>query len=81
MSKKQNARDKQAARSGKVENDTNKMGETAPTQKNEGRRTPESRHDRLNHIGGENQSQTRRGGPSSGMTPKGGPLPKSGSRP
>ena len=80
MSRKQNARDKQAGRSGKVENDSNKMGETTPTQKNEGRRTPESRHDRLNHIGGENQNQTRRGGPSSGMTPKQGNLPKSGHR-
>ncbi len=65
---KQNPRDKQPARSGKVENDTNKMGETAPTQKNEGRRTPESRHDRETHIGGANQNQTRRGGPSSGAT-------------
>lgn len=65
---KQNPRDKQPGRSGKVENDTNKMGETAPTQKNEGRRTPESRHDRETHIGGANQNQVRRGGPSSGAT-------------
>ena len=72
---KQNARDKQAARSGKVENDTNKMGETAPTQKNEGRRTPESRHDRESHLGGENQTMTRKGGPSSGVTPKSGSRP------
>ncbi|NKE66750.1 hypothetical protein RAMLITH_13030 [Ramlibacter sp. RBP-2] len=75
MSRKQNARDKQAARSGKVENDANKMGETAPTQKNEGRRTPESRHDRESHIGGENQSMTRKGGPSSGIAPKSGHRP------
>lgn len=72
MSKKQNPRDKQAPLSGKVENDTNKLGDTAPTQKNEGRRTPASRHDRESHIGGENQSHSRRGGPTSGVPPKGG---------
>jgi len=72
MSKHQNPRDKQAALSGKVENDFNKVGETTPTQKNEGRRTPESRHDRESHIGGENQTQTRKGGPGSGTAPKGG---------
>ena len=53
--------DKQAARSGKVENDFNKMGEQRPTQSNEGRRTPQSRSDRESHIGGDNQSQARRG--------------------
>jgi hypothetical protein len=55
------SQDKQAGQSGKVENDFNKMGEQKPTQKNEGQRTPESRHDRETHIGGDNQNQARRG--------------------
>ena len=58
---KVNPQDKQAAQSGKVENDTNKLGNSAkPTQSNEGRRTPESRHDREDHIGN-NQVKVRRG--------------------
>ena len=63
MSKKhpQNPRDEQAPQSGKVENDFNKQGAQAATQKNEGRRTPQSRHDRESHVGGDNQSQARRG--------------------
>jgi hypothetical protein len=61
MAKSQNPRDKQAPLSGKVENDFNKVGEQRPTQKNEGKRTPKSRHDRESNIGGDNQSQTRRG--------------------
>jgi hypothetical protein len=59
--RKLNPRDKQAALSGKVENDTNKLGEQKPTQKNEGRRTPESRHDRESQLGSQNQSRARRG--------------------
>ncbi len=54
------AQDKQAGRSGKVENDTNKLGKERPTQTNEGRRTPQSRHDREDHIGN-NQVKVRRG--------------------
>ena len=54
--------DKQASRSGKVENDTNKQGKETPTQKNEGRRTPQSRSDREGHIGN-NQSKMRGGSP------------------
>ena len=73
--KQQNPRDKQVGRSGKVENDSNKVGETEPTQKNEGRRTPESRHDRESHIGGENQTQSRKGEPNSGVASKGGNRP------
>ena len=46
---------------GKVENDHNKMGDKEPTQLNEGRRTPDSRHDREAHIGGSNQTQSRKG--------------------
>ena len=53
--------DKQVGGSGKLVNDTNKLGKDRPTQKNEGQRTPESRHDRLNHVGGNNQVKTRGG--------------------
>lgn len=52
--------DQQANHTGKTENDHNKQGEQAPTQSNEGRRTPESRHDREDHIGN-NQVKVRRG--------------------
>ena len=61
MGQKQNPRDAQEPQSGKVENDTNKLGDQQPTQKNEGRRTPKSRHDRESQIGGGNQVQARRG--------------------
>jgi hypothetical protein len=53
--------DKQAPLSGKVENDFNKQGSQKPTQKNEGKRSPQSRSDREDHIGGDNQHQARRG--------------------
>lgn len=46
---------------GKVENDFNQVGEQKPTQKNEGQRTANSRHDRESHVGGSNQLQSRRG--------------------
>ena len=59
--------DKQAPQSGKVENDTNKLGNQAPTQKNEGRRTAKSRHDREDHIGN-NQSKMRDGSPQGSNT-------------
>lgn len=62
---RQRANDKQAPLSGKVENDFNKTGDQPPTQKNEGRRTPASRHDREAKVGSQNQSKTRRGGPGS----------------
>lgn len=64
MSKKYHAsaQDKQAALSGKVENDTNKVGHQHATQKNEGQRTPQSRHDREDHIGN-NQHKVRAGSP------------------
>ena len=42
-----------------------------PTQKNEGRRTPQSRHDRESHIGGENQNQARTGGHGGGRGSRG----------
>jgi len=76
MSKKQTQDDNQLpadeeigqGHGGKVENDTNKTGDQEPTQKNEGRRTPQSRNDREAHIGSGNQTQSRRGnsGGSSG---------------
>jgi hypothetical protein len=61
MTSHQNLRDKQVPHTGKVENDTNKMGEKEPTQLNQGQRTPDSRSDREAHVGGSNQSQSRRG--------------------
>ena len=61
MTSKQNPRDKQEPQTGKVENDTNKLGEQEPTQLNQGKRTSESRSDREAHVGGSNQSQSRRG--------------------
>ena len=61
MTSKQNPRDKQAPETGKVVNDTNKLGNKEPTQLNQGQRTSDSRHDREAHVGGGNQSQSRRG--------------------
>jgi len=55
--------DKQTPHAGKVDNDRNKVGKQAPTQKNEGRRTPQSRHDRESQVGGKNQSKMRGGAP------------------
>lgn len=57
---KVNPKDKQPGMSGKVENDTNKMGNERPTQFNEGRRTARSRSDREDHVGN-NQAKVRRG--------------------
>jgi hypothetical protein len=82
MSKKYqpSMQDKQAALSGKVENDTNKLGKEKPTQKNEGRRTPLSRHDREDHIGGQsNQNQLRTG--RAGQGERGGPNSRTGRKP
>lgn len=62
---KNQPQDKQAALSGKVENDFNKIGEQPPTQKNEGKRTPHSRGDRDDQLGN-NQSHMRKGGPNQG---------------
>lgn len=61
MTGTKNPRDKQTPQTGKVVNDTNKIGEQEPTQLNQGKRTPESRSDRESHVGGANQSQSRRG--------------------
>lgn len=61
MTSQQNSHGKQAPHTGKVENETNKQGEQKPTQLNQGQRTPNSRSDREAHVGGSNQSQSRRG--------------------
>lgn len=59
--------DKQAPHTGKAENDRNKLGKETPTQKNEGRRTAQSRHDREAKIGN-NQSKMRGGSPQGSNT-------------
>ena len=53
--------DRQEPGQNKVENDHNRLGEQEPTQKNEGRRTPDSRSDRTDHVGSGNQNQSRKG--------------------
>lgn len=68
--------DKQAGQSGKVENDHNKQGKGQASQTNEGRRTPQSRHDRDDHIGN-NQGKMRGGSPQGSNTAS---PPKSGRR-
>jgi hypothetical protein len=68
---KNHPEDEQVAGGGKAANDKNKTGGEAPTQKNEGRRTAVSRHDREDHVGN-NQVKVRRGstqGSSSGQPP------------
>ena len=64
---KVNPQDKQTGQSGKVENDTNKLGKASASQVNEGRRTPKSRHDREDHLGN-NQSKVRGGSPQGSNT-------------
>ncbi|MCD6665475.1 MAG: hypothetical protein LT081_05280 [Hydrogenophaga sp.] len=61
MTRHQGSNDEDKSHEGKVANDTNKTGEKNATQLNQGHRTPESRSDRESHVGGSNQSQTRRG--------------------
>ena len=51
MKTKQNPRDEQTPQTGKVANDRNKVGEQELTQKNQAKRTPDSRTDREAHIG------------------------------
>lgn len=62
MTYKQNERDKQAPKSGKRENDSNKLGDKPVTQLNQSKRTRTSRSDDESNIGGNNQAQSRRGG-------------------
>ena len=61
MSKTQNPRDEQEPHTGKVANDHNKVGGQPLTQKNEAKRTSQSRTDREAHLGSSNQTQSRRG--------------------
>ncbi|MGB4117841.1 MAG: hypothetical protein WBK51_14980 [Polaromonas sp.] len=61
MKTKQNPRDEQTAKAGKVANDHNRVGEQPLTQMNQPKRTPDSRTDREAHIGSGNQTQSRRG--------------------
>ena len=61
MKTKQNPRDEQTSKTGKVANDHNKVGDQELTQKNQSKRTPDSRTDREAHIGSGNQTQSRRG--------------------
>ena len=64
--------DKQEPGTGKVANDHNKVGHKEPTQTNQGKRTPESRHDRQNIAGGpQNQVSARKGGGGAGRSPRG----------
>lgn len=66
--------DRQEPQAGKYANDRNKMGDTEPTQINEGRRTPRSRHESEMHIGSDNQIRSRQPTPSAGEShgPSGG---------
>jgi hypothetical protein len=65
------AKDVQEAHTGKVSNDHNKQGNKAPTQTNQARRTPESRHDRQTMgAGAQNQVSARKGGGGAGRTPR-----------
>ena len=61
MKTKQNPRDEQTSQTGKVANDHNKVGDQELTQKNQSKRTPDSRTDLESHIGSGNQTQSRRG--------------------
>ena len=64
--------DQQEPHQGKVANDHNKVGNQAPTQTNQGHRTPESRHDRQTMgAGPQNQVSARKGGGGAGRTPRG----------
>ena len=63
--------DRKAPLGGKSDNDHNKMGKQAPTQLNEGRRTPQSRSDKEMHVGSGNKPQVRKGSVASGdRTPR-----------
>ena len=67
------AQDKQQPHSPKLSNDHNKVGNQHPTQTNQGRRTPESRHERQVISGGPmNVVQARTGGKGGGRGPRGG---------
>ncbi|VTU39338.1 hypothetical protein H6CHR_05450 [Variovorax sp. PBL-H6] len=64
--------DQQQPHSGKVANDHNKMGNQESSQTHQGRRTPESRHDRQTMgAGPQNQVSARKGGGGAGRGPRG----------
>src|SRR5689334_3456359 len=64
--------DKQQPHTGKLANDHNKVGDQEPKQTNQGRRTPESRHDQQQFSGGpQNEVMARKGGGGAGRTPRG----------
>jgi hypothetical protein len=63
--------DGQQGGTGKVANDHNKSGAQEPTQTNQPRRTPESRHDRETQAGTHNVVQARTGGKGGGRGPTG----------
>ena len=63
--------DAQEPGSGKIANDHNKVGDQEPTQTNQGRRTPESRHDRQSTGSGPHNVVTARKGGGAGRTPRG----------
>ena len=69
--KRASAADRQAPHSGKLANDHNKVGDQHPTQKNEGQRTPQSRHEREVMAGTNNNVEVRTGGKGGGRSPRG----------
>jgi hypothetical protein len=70
---KGNTADHQPPHTPKLSNDHNKVGNTEPTQTNQGQRTPHSRHERQIIAGGPmNIIQARTGGKGGGRGPRGG---------
>jgi hypothetical protein len=70
---KGNVADHQLPGTPKLANDHNKVGNQKPTQTNQGRRTPQSRHDRQIIAGGPmNVVEARTGGKGGGRGPRGG---------
>ena len=64
--------DQQTPRTGKVANDHNKAGNQQPSQTNQSRRTPASRHDRQTvGAGPHNQVSARKGGGGAGRKARG----------
>lgn len=64
--------DQQEPGTGKLVNDHNKTGHEPPSQTNQGRRTPASRHERMTMgAGPQNQTSARKGGGGAGRTPRG----------
>lgn len=61
----------QPGHGGKLANDANQTGAQVPTQRNQGRRTPLSRSDRLSLKGADNQTRERKGEPFLGAAKNG----------